>query len=75
MLDNKGKKIIVNKNIENKKEMTEAFEEKSKQKEQKLINYLINKKGSNGLDETDYLLFKYMDEEMKGRVSKKSGII
>ena len=71
MLDNKGKKAITNHEIPSIKEFTEAFEERNRSKEEKLILYLKDKKLESGIDEIDYLLFKSMNEDLQKRINKQ----
>ena len=71
MLDNKGKKPITNQEIPSLKEFTEAFEERNRSKEEKLILYLKDKKLESGIVEVDYLLFKLMNEDLQKRINKQ----
>ncbi len=74
MIDKMGKKTITNKIISSKKEFTTVMEERDKSKEIRLVKYLKDKTHEGGLDETDIMLYKMMDEEIQERVRKEAHI-
>ena len=75
MLDHKGKKIITNDTENTDKEFTEAFEDINRKKEEKLVNYLLEKKNyDQGFEETDILLLRSMEDELQKRIKKRCDI-
>ncbi len=74
MLDKKGKKSITNKIISSENQFTTVLNERENIKEERLVKYLKNKIHEEGLDETDMMLYKMMDEEVQRRVKKETNI-
>jgi len=71
MLDNKGKKIIYNKKISSKLDFSKVIEEKKSKMEERLVDYLKDKKEKNQLSEVDMLLYNLMEDEIKEKICEK----